>query len=62
MDSNLKSAFQLSLLAHPLLRKSRRGRIINISSVSGLKHLRKGVLYGMSKAAMIQFTRNLAVE
>jgi len=62
MDINLKSAFQLSLLAHPLLKNSQSGRVINISSVSGLKHLRTGVLYGMSKAAMIQFTKNLAVE
>ena len=62
MDINLKSAFQLSLLAHPLLKNSQSGRVINISSVSGLKHLRTGVLYAMSKAAMIQFTKNLAVE
>jgi len=62
MNINLKSAFQLSLLAHPLLKISQSGRVINISSVSGLKHLRTGVLYAMSKAAMIQFTKNLAVE
>ena len=62
MNINLKSAFQLSLLAHPLLKNSQSGRVINISSVSGLKHLRTGVLYAMSKAAMIQFTKNLAVE
>jgi len=62
MNINLKSAFQLSVLAHPLLKTSPSGRVINISSVSGLKHLRTGVLYAMSKAAMIQFTKNLAVE
>jgi len=62
LDTNLKSAFRMSQLAYPLLKKSRNGRVINISSVSGLKHLRTGVLYAMSKAAMIQFTKNLAVE
>jgi len=62
LDTNLKSAFRMSQLAYPLLKKSGNGRVINISSVSGLKHLRTGVLYAMSKAAMIQFTKNLAVE
>ncbi|MDQ4140366.1 MAG: SDR family oxidoreductase, partial [Bacteroidota bacterium] len=32
------------------------------SSVSGLNHLRTGAIYGMTKAAMIQLTKNLAVE
>lgn len=62
LDTNLKSAFRMSQLAYPYLKKSGNGRVINISSVSGLMHLRTGVLYGMSKAAMIQFTKNLAVE
>ena len=62
LDTNLKSAFRMSQLAYPLLKKSGNGRVINISSVSGLKHLRTGVLYAMSKAAMIQFTKNLAEE
>jgi Tropinone reductase 1 len=52
----------MSQLAYPFLKKSGNARVINISSVSGLKHLRTGVIYAMSKAAMIQFTKNLAVE
>ena len=35
--------------------------IVNVG-VSGLTHVRSGVVYGMSKAAMHQMTRNLAVE
>ena len=62
LDTNLKSAFRMSQLAYPFLKKSGNARVINISSVSGLKHLRTGVIYAMSKAAMIQFTKNLAVE
>lgn len=35
---------------------------MNISSVAGLRHVRTGSIYGMTKAAMVQLTRNLAVE
>jgi Tropinone reductase 1 len=34
----------------------------NVGSVSGVTHVRSGAPYGMSKAAMHQMTRNLAVE
>jgi Tropinone reductase 1 len=33
-----------------------------VSSVSALTHTSSGSLYGMSKAAMLQLTRNLSVE
>ena len=36
--------------------------IVNVGSVSGLTHVRTGAPYGMSKAALHQMTRNLAVE
>jgi Tropinone reductase 1 len=36
--------------------------VVNVASVAGLTHLRTGAPYGMSKAAMIQMTKNLAVE
>jgi tropinone reductase I len=62
MDTNLRSAFDLSRAAHPLLRASGRGSVVMISSVSALTHTSSGVIYGMSKAAMNQLARNLAVE
>ncbi len=62
LSTNLKPFYELSRLAFPLLKKSEQGNVINISSVAGLTHLRTGVLYGMTKAAIIQFTKNLAVE
>ncbi|RDC62569.1 SDR family oxidoreductase [Adhaeribacter pallidiroseus] len=62
LDTNLTSAFHLSQLLYPLLKQSAQGNIIQISSVSGLNHLRTGAIYGMTKAAMIQLTKNLAVE
>ncbi len=62
MDTNLRSAFTISQLAHPLLAASGRGSVVMVSSVSGLTHTSSGAIYGMSKAAMNQLTRNLAVE
>lgn len=62
MDTNLRSAFLLSQLCYPLLKKSAQGNIVNISSVAGQKHLRTGSIYGMTKAAMNQLTKNLAAE
>ncbi|KAG1449585.1 hypothetical protein G6F57_016587 [Rhizopus arrhizus] len=61
-ETNLFSAFELSRYAHPLLARHASSSIVNVGSVSGLTHVRSGVVYGMSKAAMHQMTRNLAVE
>jgi len=61
-QTNLKSAYDLSRRFHPLLAKSGQGSIINISSVAGLTSLKTGSVYGMTKAAMIQMTKNLACE
>ncbi len=62
LNTNLRSAFELSKLTYPLLKKSDQGNVINISSVAGQKHLRTGSIYGMTKAAIIQLTKNLAAE
>ena len=61
-ETNLFSAFELSRYAHPLLARHAASSIVNIGSVSGLTHVRSGVVYGMSKAALHQMTRNLAAE
>lgn len=62
INTNLRSAFELSRLAYPFLKKSEQGNIVNISSVAGQMHVRTGSVYGMTKAAMIQLTKNLAGE
>ena len=61
-EINLFSAFELSRYAYPLLTKHAASSIVNVGSVSGVTHVRSGAPYGMSKAAMHQMTRNLAVE
>jgi len=61
-ETNLFSAFELCRGAYPLLTKHASSSIVNIGSVSAMVHVRSGAPYGMSKAALHQMTRNLAVE
>ncbi|MDT8322434.1 MAG: SDR family oxidoreductase, partial [Xanthomonadales bacterium] len=61
-ETNVTSCFELCRLLYPALRWGAPACIVNNASVAGLTHLRTGAPYGMSKAAMIQLTRNLAVE
>ena len=61
-EVNLFAAFELCRGAYPLLSKHASSAIVNIGSVSGIAHVRSGAPYGMSKAALHQMTRNLAVE
>ncbi|MBT9392014.1 SDR family oxidoreductase [Hymenobacter sp. NST-14] len=62
LATNLDSAWELSRGVQPLLVAAGGGSIVNISSVAGLTHVRTGAIYGMTKAALVQLTRNLAVE
>ena len=59
---NVESCFDVCRLLYPALRNGAPAAVVNNASVAGLTHLRTGAPYGMSKAAMIQLTRNLAVE
>ncbi|MFN7551898.1 MAG: SDR family oxidoreductase [Pseudomonadota bacterium] len=61
-ETNLFSAFDLCRLAHPLLAGHAQSAIVNIGSVAGQTALRTGSPYAMTKAALAQLTRNLAVE
>lgn len=61
-ETNIDSCFEICRLLYPALKKGAPAAVVNNASVAGLTHLRTGAPYGMSKAAMIQLTRNLAVE
>ncbi len=61
-ETNLFGAFELARGAYPLLTRHAASCIVNVGSVSAITHVRSGAPYGMSKAAMHQMTRNLAVE
>jgi len=67
MRTNMVSAFEICRAAHPLLARrdalpGELATIVNVLSVAGLAHLPTGAPYGMSKAALLQLTRNLAGE
>ena len=62
IETNVVSAFEMSRLAHTHLAEHGNAAIVNIASVSGLVHVRSGSPYGMTKAAIVQLTRNLACE
>jgi len=61
-QTNLFSSFALCRAFYALLAETGNSSIVNISSVAGHTHLRTGILYGMTKAAINQMTRNLAAE
>ncbi len=62
MDTNFTSAFDLSKQFLPLLKASGKASVVFNSSVAGINHIRTGSVYGATKAALIQLTKNLAVE
>lgn len=59
---NVTSHFEMSRRLLPFLKAGAPASVVNNASVAGLTHLRTGAPYGMSKAALIQMTRNCAVE
>lgn len=61
MAVNVRAPFHLSQLAIPYLRTS-RGNIVNVSSVNGIRSFAGVCAYNMSKAALDQFTKSLALE
>jgi len=61
MDVNVKGMFELCKLAYPELKKN-KGRVINISSVNGLRAEPMTGIYSVSKAAAISLTQALAKD
>ena len=59
---NMDAVFELSRLAHPLLRASGEASVVNIISVAASRHLGTGLPYAMTKAAVAHMTRGLAAE
>ncbi|MGM0648112.1 MAG: SDR family oxidoreductase [Bacteroidota bacterium] len=62
VKTNVRSAFHLCQMLSTMMEGDHDASIVNISSVAASRHVRTGVVYAMSKAAMEQMTRNLAVE
>ncbi|HKV04796.1 MAG TPA: SDR family oxidoreductase [Candidatus Acidoferrales bacterium] len=62
VDINLKSAFRLTQAVAPGMCERGWGSIINISSIAGMHPSPDGMLYSMTKAALIMMTRSYALE
>ncbi|XP_059478100.1 3-oxoacyl-[acyl-carrier-protein] reductase FabG-like [Neocloeon triangulifer] len=60
-NTNVRSIYHLTQLAVPHLIKS-QGNIVNVSSVNGIRSFPGVLAYNMSKTAVDQFTRCVALE
>jgi NAD(P)-dependent dehydrogenase (short-subunit alcohol dehydrogenase family) len=61
LDANLMAVFLCSRAALPALRP-RRGTIINIASMGGLKAQRRHLPYSVAKAAVVHLTKCMALD
>lgn len=62
MNTNLKSVFNLTKHATKVMMKAKKGSIINITSVVGIKGNAGQSNYAASKAGIIGFTKSIALE
>lgn len=62
LDVNLTGVFLCGQAAARVMVKHRRGRIVNVASVAGLRAGSGRLAYGTSKAGVIQLTRQMALD
>jgi NAD(P)-dependent dehydrogenase (short-subunit alcohol dehydrogenase family) len=63
IDTNLKGAFFLSqLFGRRCIERKRPGAIVSMASTHGMIGIPERLVYGVSKAGLIQMTRMLAIE
>ena len=62
MDTNVKGAFLMAQAVGRVMIPRKAGRIVNVASILGLRVLGHLSLYAMSKAAVVQMTKSLALE
>lgn len=62
LELNLTAPMVLTQLATDLLVRSGRGAIVNIASIAGIRAGFGRIAYGVSKAGIIQLTRQTALE
>jgi meso-butanediol dehydrogenase/(S,S)-butanediol dehydrogenase/diacetyl reductase len=62
MDINMRSVFQLTRRVLPIMMAQKSGSIVHISSILGLIAVPGVAAYNVSKGALNQFSRSIAVE
>jgi dehydrogenase/reductase SDR family protein 4 len=62
IEVNLKSAFRFIQAVAPGMCRRGSGSIVNIASIAGLRPQFHGMLYSMTKAALIMMTQSYALE
>ncbi len=62
LETNVTGVFNMTRAVVPYMVSARRGKIVNLSSVSGEKGGRGQTNYAASKGAINAFTKSLAVE
>lgn len=63
IDTNVNSAFLTCRAVLPQMVWQRKGAIVNVSSISGIRYARRSfVAYSTSKGAILSLTRIIAVE
>ncbi len=62
VGTNLLGPAELLRALHPLLCRGRAPAVVNVASVAAFVDVGSGAAYAMSKAALVQLTRSLAVE
>lgn len=62
VETNLYGAYSLTHAALPIMLKQRRGAVVNVASVSGLRGVVGQTNYSAAKGGLIAMTRSLARE
>ena len=61
-ETNLFSLTEITRLSYPFLKAAGNASVVNLASVAGSFDVQTGPPYGMTKAAIIQFSKHLAAE